>query len=257
MTKGSISLVVLIAVAALGWVGWTAWQDHARETAYREGLALVDEGRFKEALALAEPHAESGDPNIDHLLAQVYLNAPKPLNDESRGVMLQRRAMEAGQSRATYFLARLLLSSDPASDEGRRLLSRLVECKMPRALLLRAKTMARESPDREKLGEALDMVRIAALTGLAEAQWGVYVVGSMIGRLDGFKDQNLLVESAAWLVVAARNGHEAAGAHLGEMNEMLETASSGEQMDISVQIDTMIDRQTKLIDPAAEFMCLN
>jgi TPR repeat protein len=222
MTKASIALAGLIAAGIVGWLGWAAWQDHARETVYLDGLALVDEGRYEEALALATPYAESGDPNFDHLMAEILLAAPEPLGDDQRGLDFQRRAAEAGQHRAGARLARRILANDPSRDEfdvAYRYLTAAADCGMPDAHFQLGMVTMRSDYIEPDLLAAFYLFSVAAYSGEPTAQWNAGSAALLLFHERGEKDEVLLIHALAWRLAAAESGNPRALEYLDELNQ--------------------------------------
>jgi TPR repeat protein len=254
MKKGFIALLILLAAGIAGWVGWTTWQDHARETAYREGLALVDEGRFEDALALAEPHAESGDPNIDHLLAEVLLSGPEPLRDETRGLELQRRAADAGQHRAGVKLARTLLkaSQEPASVMSAiAYLEAAADCGMPEAHYALSAVLGDEQFGNLDLRRALDHADIAAWAGHPGAQWNAAYLIAVRRDLEGSLTDDELSYMYEWLLVAEKSG-------VAEARLVLNEAANDERNNFDNIFDVFeegVGRREEMIVSADPYSC--
>lgn len=209
MTKGLVFLGAGVVLMVGGWFGWTAWQDHARETAYRDGLALVEEERFAEAMALAETQADSGHPDFDHLTAEILLAAPPPLGDGARGLDLQRRAAEAGQHRAAVKLARRLLEGAPSQEDFDRAfgyLTAAADCGMPEAHFYLGWLYAKSEHLETDLEKALDHSQIAAWSGHPEAQWNASVF--FLIRYENSDDvpDSEGIQAFAWRFVSAHFG---------------------------------------------------
>lgn len=209
MTKGLISLGAVAVLMIGGWFAWHAWQDRAREAAYHDGLALIEEERYEDALALAEPYADSGDPDFDHLMAEILLAAPEPLGDEDRGIALQRRAADAGQHRAGAKLARRLLEGAPSQEDFDRAfgyLTAAAECGMPDAHFQLGWLYVKSDYLERDLDFALKHSEIAAWSGYPEAQWNVSVL--IIIRYENTEDipDSEGIRAFAWRFASAQFG---------------------------------------------------
>lgn len=257
MTKGVLSIGVVAALLVGVWFGWSAWQDRAREAAYRDGLALVEEERFEDALALAKAYAEDSDPDFDHLMAEILLAAPPPLEDEERGLELQRRAAEAGQHRAGVKLARRLLDGEPsreAFDQAFGYLTAAADCGMPDAHFQLGWLYVESDFLERDLEAALKHFEFAAWSGVDPALWNAGTIPFYLYEDGPEMPLDVTVRAIAWRLVSARFGNQEglafedrlSGGTYGENEDDLEVVRAAR---------SEADRVESLISLASQLRC--
>ena len=173
--------LVLVAGAVGGGFVWWRQQDVAQ--AYEAARAAADADRWEEALTLAQPYAERGDPRINGLLADAYINGPDSIQDIDKGLTLRRRAAEAGNLEAGYFLGMWILEHDPTEAQAQEAISFMreaAECGMPEALLNMSNVYFKGIGTEQNLEVALGYAEKVGDLGVSKGAWNASLISWLL-----------------------------------------------------------------------------
>jgi TPR repeat protein len=219
--------LVLIAGAVGGGYAWWRQQDVAQ--AYEAGRALADSQKWEEALALAQPYAERDDPRINGLLADAYINGPEPIQDIDKGLTLRRRAAEAGDMRAAYFMGMWILEHEPTDTQAQEAIGYIQEaadCGMPMANYYVGKMHENGMYFEENIEMSLRYIEVSASSGIRDAVWDAYVLSSKLAYKPDANIEVLGEKSTAWLFRANALGDKRASKIIFKMKMKAEEPSN-------------------------------
>ena len=238
---------VLIAGAVGGGYAW--WRQQDVTQAYEAGRALADSQKWEEVLVLAQPYAERDDPRINGLLADAYINGPDSIKDIDEVLTLRRRATEAGNMRAAYFLGKWILEHEPTegqAKEGIGFIQAAADCGMPAAnyhlglIYVDGKWL---NADYQK---SVGYFERSAYSGFNGAAWNTYIVYSLLTKSGSISQGLGYTKSIQWLLVSSKNGEERAKAIAAEVRKkaVAKFGSQGEltYLEIANEADQIFSR---------------
>ena len=217
--------LVLIAGAVGGGFVWWRQQDVAQ--AYEAARAAADADRWEEALTLAQPYAERDDPRINGLLADAYINGPDSIQDIDKGLTLRRRAAEAGNMRAAYFLARWILENEPTDAQAQEAIGYLQEaadCGMPMANYDLGIIFSNNDYAKLDYQKAIVYSEYAAFAGVPGAAWNAGVVYAKMIKNDRSLLDAIGPKSMYWLLISKKNGDIEAKKEIEKIRGRIETS---------------------------------
>ena len=202
-----VCVFVLIAGAVGGRFAW--WRQQDVTQAYEAGQALADSQKWEEALALAQPYAGRDDPRINGLLADAYINGPDSIQDIDKGLILRRRAAEAGDMRAAYFMGRWILKHEPTEAQAKEavvFLQEAADCGMPMANYLMGALYSKGEYVKRNYPLSIRYSERAAFAGVYKAASNAAIA---YGRY--YQETNPAAEEREkamlyWIFIASKNG---------------------------------------------------
>ena len=252
--------LVLIAGAVGGGYAW--WRQQDLTQAYEAGRAAADADRWEEALALAQPYADRDDPRINGLLADAYINGPDSIQDIDKGLTLRRRAAEAGDMRAAYFLGKWILENEPTDAQAQEAIGYIQEaanCGMPLANYELGLEYAKGERVPLDYVHALQLLEAAAFAGVTEAYIEAGIVNAQeISKSGRDIDYAAKIKTSYWIFIAARSGNEEASKILEGTRTAMREQKGDEYAASQISI---LEREASLwakkISPQARLKCLH
>lgn len=248
---------LLLVAAVLGAVfGPGLWRDWQRRQAYEGGLAALEAKDYARALALVQPYAQSGDPDIGHVIGRVRLFGPPELQDTTQGLALEKVAADGGNMRASYFLGLWLLEEAPeALKDDAQAMARLkaaADCGMPAAADVYGSQIGIRNQTLDGWKEALRYMDIAATAGVKGT---ASKMGALIAHIEKSKgrpiDDPRSFELLVWLSVGAEEGEKAATRIL----ESIITKAKSEDLNLLHNVKEEARRRIGMFDQTAVLSC--
>jgi len=249
--------LVLIAGAVGGGFVWWRQQDVAQ--AYEAGRAAADADRWEDALTLAQPYADRDDPRINGLLADAYINGPASIQNIDKGLTLRRRAAEAGDMRAAYFLGRWILEHEPTEAQAQEaigFLQNAADCGMPSANYDLGVLFADGVFIDIDIPKSIQHSEAAALASFESAAWNAAIgYARLAGQDESFLENESNIKMLYWFFWEAKNGNPEAQRIL-EVIEDRTIDKFNEYGELWIQeFHRMAVRWVKKIHPANAFTC--
>jgi TPR repeat protein len=248
--------LVLIAGAIGGGYAW--WRQQDVTQAYEAGRAAADADRWEEALTLAQPYTGRDDPRINGLLADAYINGPDSIKDIDEGLTLRRRATEAGNMRAAYFLGKWILENEPTDAQAHEAIGFLQEaadCGMPMANFDLGFQYLDGTWIKRNFDKAIYYSERAAFSGVPDAAWNAGLAYGKIAIAGNFSEDTLDKVAMNWWFVSAWEGDPDAKETLNEIRSKT-TAKFGDDGDAWYKkMETDARRWAKKINPATPYAC--
>jgi|TARA_R110000744_G_scaffold126939_2_gene233539 TPR repeat protein len=249
--------LVLIAGAVGGGYAW--WRQQDVTQAYEAGRALADSQKWEEVLVLAQPYAERDDPRINGLLADAYINGPDSIRDIDKGLTLRRRAAEAGDMRAAYFMGKWILEHEPTDAQAKEAIGYIqaaADCGMPAANYELGTIFSSNTYVTRNYNLAIPYLEFAAVSGVSGAAWNAGIVYSRLASTDPSLMKTAGPKSMYWLLVSKRKGDADASRLLVEIQKSIENSAGHEYARNWFEIlEKETDQWAKNIRPLAEFNC--
>jgi TPR repeat protein len=248
--------LVLIAGAIGGGFVWWRQQDVAQ--AYEAGRAAADADRWEDALALAQPYAERDDPRINGLLADAYINGPDSIQDIDKGLTLRRRAAEAGDMRAAYFLGKWILENEPTDAQAQEAIGYIQEaadCGMPMANYTLGVAFAEGDWVKRDFNKSTYYSEKAAFADIKKAAWNASFAYANLVKLNQSMESEEGKKFLYWLFVSASKGDTKAQDSLDKMKEALISEFGEEGPKRLDSFEMQAGRMAEKIQPAAPYNC--
>jgi TPR repeat protein len=250
--------LVLIAGAVGGGFVWWRQQDVAQ--AHEAARAAADADRWEEALTLAQPYAGRDDPRINGLLADAYINGPDSIQDIDKGLTLRRRAAEAGDMRAAYFLGKWILENEPTDAQAQEAIGYIQEaadCGMPEALLNLSNVYFKAIGTERNLDVALVYAEKAGDIGVSKGAWNTFLILVLLIQEEGHSMQVYNVRLVRWLVRASMLGQKEASEQLEEIRHEIKLKDDLEAKEELEFLEQETSDWVRSLHPVDPLSCLS